>query len=75
MCVFPLSAAEKVTAKTANEGDEKAPEVTAINSVPPTKEEVTVSSVTKAAAGEIHQIISNKHTRKNKVEEHHKKKN
>lgn len=65
LCVFPLLVAEQVTAKTANEGDEKAPEVTTVNSVPPTEKEVTVSSVAKAAAGEIHQIISNKH--KNKV--------
>ncbi|TKS91421.1 Granulins Proepithelin [Collichthys lucidus] len=45
--------AEQVTAKTANEGDEKTPEVTTVNSVPPTEKEVTVSSVARAAAGDV----------------------
>lgn len=72
MCVFPLSEGEQVTAETV---DEKAPEVTTANTVPPSEKEVSVSSVTKAAPGEISitpQITQNKHTLKNKVEEHHR---
>lgn len=38
-----------MTAEAVNDGSEKHPKVT----VPPSKEEVSVSSVTKAAGGEI----------------------
>ncbi|XP_070778918.1 granulin a [Enoplosus armatus] len=43
---------EQVTAKTVvNGGLEKVPEATPVNTVPPSEKEVSVSSVTKAAAG------------------------
>lgn len=54
MCVFPLSEGERVTAETVVDGgSEKAPEVTTVNTVPATEEEVTLSSVATAAAGEM----------------------
>ncbi|XP_023269731.1 granulins-like [Seriola lalandi dorsalis] len=46
--------AEPVTAETVNDGvTEKAPEVTTANTIPPTEQEVTVSSVTKGAGGNV----------------------
>ncbi|XP_038562642.1 granulin a [Micropterus salmoides] len=43
---------EHVTARTVHDGgSEKVPEVTPVNAVPPPEKEVSVSSVTKAAAG------------------------
>ncbi|XP_023149019.2 granulin a isoform X3 [Amphiprion ocellaris] len=47
-----LKVVEQVTAGTVNDvGAEKVPEVTTANTVPPSEEEVSTSSVTKAAAG------------------------
>lgn len=52
LCGFPLSEGEHVTARTVHDGgSEKVPEVTPVNAVPPPEKEVSVSSVTKAAAG------------------------
>ena len=59
VCVFPLSEGDQVTAQTVVVGgSEKSPELTTANTVPPSEKEVNVSSVTKAALGE----ILNRHT-------------